>query len=121
MEEGGSDNILVPESVIEVVKRISCNMEEFRTQFVDFLCLCDPQVLSEMLSLQRAQSLLLLAKATTTLFTLKLRCSGVCPDDHPVKSELERLSKASLRPLTTLNHQAATRFIKHSLPDLTSE
>ncbi|KAL7203590.1 hypothetical protein ACSBR2_016792 [Camellia fascicularis] len=91
MEEGGSDNILVPESVIEVVKRISCNMEEFRTQFVDFLCLCDPQVLSEMLSLQRAQSLLLLAKATTTLFTLKLRCSGVCPDDHPVKSELERL------------------------------
>ncbi|KAI7996699.1 Nuclear nucleic acid-binding protein C1D [Camellia lanceoleosa] len=134
MEGGGSDNILVPESVIEVVKRISCNMEEFRTHFVDFLSLCDPQVLSEMLPLQRAQSLLLLAKATTTLFTLKLRCSGVCPDDHPVKSELERLrlyqeklqrfidlSKAPLRPSTTLNHQAATRFIEHSLPDLTSE
>lgn len=134
MEGGGSDNILVPESVIEVVKRISCNMEEFRTHFVDFLSLCDPQVLSEMIPLQRAQSLLLLAKATTTLFTLKLRCSGVCPDDHPVKSELERLrlyqeklqrfidlSKAPLRPSTTLNHQAATRFIEHSLPDLTSE
>ncbi|THG00047.1 hypothetical protein TEA_018108 [Camellia sinensis var. sinensis] len=145
MEGGGSDNILVPESVIEVVKRISSNMEEFRTHFVDFLSLCDPQVLSEMLPLQRAQSLLLLAKATTTLFTckfflsvtpffLKLRCSGVCPDDHPVKSELERLrlyqeklqrfidlSKAPLRPSTTLNYQAATRFIEHSLPDLTSE
>ncbi|KAL7191834.1 hypothetical protein ACSBR2_023831 [Camellia fascicularis] len=134
MEGSGSDNILVPESVIEVVKRISSNMEEFRTHFVDFLSLCDPQVLSEMLPLQRAQSLLLLAKATTTLFTLKLRCSGVCPDDHPVKSELERLrlyqeklqrfidlSKAPLRPSTTLNFQAATRFIEHSLPDLTSE
>ncbi|KAL7222710.1 hypothetical protein ACSBR1_024414 [Camellia fascicularis] len=134
MEGSGSDNILVPESVIEVVKRISSNMEEFRTHFVDFLSLCDPQVLSEMLPLQRAQSLLLLAKATTTLFTLKLRCSGVCPDDHPVKSELERLrlyqeklqrfidlSKAPLRPSTTLNYQAATRFIEHSLPDLTSE
>ncbi|KAI7997263.1 Nuclear nucleic acid-binding protein C1D [Camellia lanceoleosa] len=64
----------------------------------------------------------------------ELRCNGVCPDDHPVKSELERLrlyqeklqwfidlSKASLRPSTTLNHQAATRFIEHSLPDLTSK
>ncbi|KAI7984983.1 hypothetical protein LOK49_LG14G02239 [Camellia lanceoleosa] len=93
-EEIMADAVLfatVPESVIEVVKRISSNMEEFRTHFVDFLSLCDPQVLSEMLPLQRAQSLLLLAKATTTLFTLKLRCSGVCPDDHPVKSELERL------------------------------
>ncbi|KAI8024520.1 Nuclear nucleic acid-binding protein C1D [Camellia lanceoleosa] len=74
------------------------------------------------------------AKAPTTLFTLKLRCSGVCPDDHPVKSELERLrlyqeklqrfidlSKALLRLSTTLNNQAASRFMEHSLPDLILE
>ncbi|KAF7830362.1 nuclear nucleic acid-binding protein C1D [Senna tora] len=29
--------------------------------------------------------------------------------------------EAPLRPSTTLNYQAATRFIEHSLPDLTPE
>ncbi|KAI7988784.1 Dolichyl-diphosphooligosaccharide--protein glycosyltransferase 48 kDa subunit [Camellia lanceoleosa] len=67
-------------------------------------------VLSEMLPLQRAQSLLLLAKATTTLFTLKLRCSGVCPDDHPVKSELAKKQ-------TCLNNQmmGTQRAVKVSM------
>uniref|UniRef100_A0A5B7AN26 Nuclear nucleic acid-binding protein C1D n=1 Tax=Davidia involucrata TaxID=16924 RepID=A0A5B7AN26_DAVIN len=134
MDVGGKESRVVPESVMEAVKRTSNNIEEFRTHFLDFLPLCDGEVLSELLPLQRAQSLLLLAKATTTLFTLRLRCNGVQPDDHPVKSELERLSlyqdklerfidlsKAPLRPSTTLNYKAATRFIEHSLPDLTPE
>lgn len=130
MEGGG----VVPESVTEAVNRTSNNFEEFRTHFVDFLPLCEPHILSELDPLQRAQALLLLAKATTILFTLKLRCNGVDPDDHPVRSELERLnlyqekldrcinlSNAPLRPSTTLNYQAATRFIEHSLPELTPE
>ncbi|KVH91416.1 nuclear nucleic acid-binding protein C1D [Cynara cardunculus var. scolymus] len=130
MEDGG----VVPESVTEAVNRTSTNFEEFRTHFVDFLPLCEPNTLSELDPLQRAQALLLLAKATTTLFTLKLRCNGVDPDDHPLRSELERLnlyqekldrcinlSNAPLRPSTTLNYQAATRFIEHSLPELTPE
>ncbi|KAI3703676.1 hypothetical protein L1987_73868 [Smallanthus sonchifolius] len=128
--EGG----IVPESVMESVNRTSNNLKEFRTQFADFLPLCDPQTLSELDSLQRAKSLLLLAKATTTLFALKLRCNGVDPDDHPVRTELERLklyqekldkcislSNEPLRPSTTLNYQGATRFIEHSLPDLTPD
>lgn len=130
MEGGG----VVPESVTEAVNRTSNNFEEFRTHFVDFLPLCEPHILSELDPRQRAQALLLLAKATTILFTLKLRCNGVDPDDHPVRSELERLnlyqekldrcinlSNAPLRPSTTLNYQAATRFIEHSLPELTPE
>lgn len=126
---------VVPESVMESVNRTSNNFAEFKTQFQEFLPLCcEPHVISELDPIQRAQSLLLLAKATTTLFTLKLRCNGVDPDDHPVSSELERLklyqekldrcinlSNAPLRPSTTLNYQAATRFIEHSLPDLTSD
>ncbi|XP_052190268.1 uncharacterized protein LOC127799975 [Diospyros lotus] len=134
MDGGGEESGAVPESVMEAVKRTSRNIKEFRTHFLEFLSLCDTEVLGELQPLQRAQSLLLLAKATTTLFTLRLRCNGVHPDDHPVKSELERLSlyqdklqrfidlsKAPLRPSTTLNYQAATRFIEHSLPDLTQE
>ncbi|WRX33392.1 hypothetical protein QQP08_025879 [Theobroma cacao] len=130
--EGGSS--VIPESVMDSVKTTLANVEDVRTHLLQFLSLSDPDVLAEMPPLQRAQALFSLAKATATLFTLRLRCSGVHPDDHPIKSELERLSlyedklqrfidlsKAPLRPSTTLNSQAATRFIEHSLPDLTPE
>ncbi|KAK9130359.1 hypothetical protein Sjap_010846 [Stephania japonica] len=66
--------------------------------------------------------------------SVRLRCHGVHPDEHPINTELERLrlyqekldravdlSKAPLKPSTTLNYKAATRFIEHSLPDLTKE
>ncbi|XP_027181138.1 nuclear nucleic acid-binding protein C1D [Coffea eugenioides] len=135
--EGGNDGggtRIVPESVMEAVKRTSINIEEVGIFFDDFLSLCDNDVLSQMNPLERAQSLLLLAKITTTLFTLRLRCNGVNPDEHAVKSEHERLSlyqekvqrcielsKAPLHPSATINAQAATRFIEHSLPDLTRE
>ncbi|KAD6453830.1 hypothetical protein R6Q59_015618 [Mikania micrantha] len=128
------DGGAVPESVMESVIRTSNNFKEFQTQFADFLPLCDPETLSELDPIQRAQSLILLAKATTALFALKLRCNGVDPYDHPVRSELDRLSlyqekldkcinlsNEPLRPSTTLNYQAATRFIEHSLPDLTPD
>ncbi|XP_062095596.1 uncharacterized protein LOC133801410 [Humulus lupulus] len=134
MEMDDRESSAVPYSVTDSVKRSLAHVEDVRTHFLDFLSLSDPDVLAQMPPLQRAQSLLLLAKATTTLFTLKLRCNGVDPDEHPVKSELERLSlyqnklerfiglsNAPLRPSTTLNFQAATRFIQHSLPDLTPE
>ncbi|PON74541.1 Sas10/Utp3/C1D [Parasponia andersonii] len=134
MELDGRESTAVPESVMDSVKRSLVHVEEVRANFVEFLSLSDPDVLAQMPPLQRAESLLLLARATTTLFTLRLRCSGVDPDEHPVKSELERLSlyqdklerfiglsRAPVRPSTTLNYQAATRFIEHSLPDLTRE
>ncbi|GAB4854649.1 hypothetical protein Ancab_023231 [Ancistrocladus abbreviatus] len=125
---------VVPVGVMEAVKRTLANVEELKTNFDEFLSLSDPKVLAELPPLQRAQSLLLLAKAVSTLFTVRLRCTGVQPDDHPIKGELDRLSryqdklerfvdlsKEPLRPSTTINYQAATRFIEHSLPDLTAE
>ena len=134
MEMDDRESSAVPYSVTDSVKKSLTHVEDVRAHFLDFLSLSDPDVLAQMPPLQRAQSLLLLAQATTTLFALKLRCSGVDPDEHPAKSELERLSlyqnklerfvglsKAPLRPSTTLNFQAATRFIEHSLPDLTPE
>ena len=121
MEGGG----VVPDSVMESVNKTVSNVEEVGTHLTHFLSLSDPDVLSQMPPLQRAQTLLLLARATSTLFTctstlppsfslffsffsclnsfsililgflfgfcsftVRLRCTGVHPDDHPVKSEL---------------------------------
>ncbi|KAJ4838940.1 hypothetical protein Tsubulata_042303 [Turnera subulata] len=130
-----SSSSVVPESAVEAVTRTLANVEQVQSHLLEFLSLADdPDVLTEIPPLQRAQSLFMLAKATTLLFALKLRCSGIDPAEHPVKTELERLSlyedklersvdlsKAPLRPSTSLNYQAATRFIEHSLPDLTPE
>ncbi|XVF35682.1 hypothetical protein REPUB_Repub18cG0167300 [Reevesia pubescens] len=134
MEGGERGSSVIPESVMNSVKTTLVIVENLRTHLLQFLSLSDPDVLAQMPPLQRAQAFLSLAKATTTLFASRLRCSGVLPDDHPIKAELERLSlyqdklerfidlsKAPLRPSTTLNSQAATRFIEHSLPDLTPE
>ncbi|WVZ19665.1 hypothetical protein V8G54_006987 [Vigna mungo] len=129
-----SESGAVPEPVMDAANATLSNLQLLRTHFNDFLSLSEPQTLSQMPPLQRAHVLFILAKITSTLLELNLRCSGVHPDDHPIKSELDRmnlyedklermvdLSKAPLRPSTTLNYQAATRFIEHSLPDLTSE
>lgn len=128
----GSSSSIVPASVFEAVRKTSENLKELEADFLQFLSLCEPDVLSEMAPLQRAQSLFLLSKAATNLVALRLRCSGVNPEDHPLKSEIDRvnlyhdkieraidLSKAPVRPSATLNYKAATRFIDHALPNLT--
>ncbi|PIA45880.1 hypothetical protein AQUCO_01600257v1 [Aquilegia coerulea] len=130
------ESSLIPESVIEAANKSSTNAEDLNVELQNLLSIISqqPDVLSQMPPLQRAQSLLLLARASSVLVTLRLKCNGHNPTEHPVKTELERLSlyqdkldrltslsKAPLRPSTTLNYQAATRFIEHSLPDLTDE
>ncbi|KAL1532399.1 nuclear nucleic acid-binding protein C1D-like isoform X2 [Salvia divinorum] len=132
--ENGSGSKVIPESVMEAVNRTRSNIDEVQAYLEELLSYCDTETLSTMEPLERARSLLLIAKTTTTLFALRLRCRGVDPDDHPVKKEFERLSlyqvklqrcidlnKAPLRPSTTINTPAAARFIEHSLPDLSSE
>lgn len=64
--EGSS---IVPDSVMESVKRTLSHVEEVGLHFHQFLSLSDPDLLAESPPLERAQSLLLLARATTTLFT----------------------------------------------------
>ncbi|KAI3997325.1 hypothetical protein MKX01_003128 [Papaver californicum] len=131
---GGGDNGIIPENVLDAVNRSQLNMDEVQLQLLEFLSLYEPDVIAELPPLCQAQSLLILAKAASVLLAVQLRCHGVDPDDHPIKADLERLglyeeklqrfmalSKAPLRPSTTLNYQAATRFIEHSLPDLSTE
>jgi exosome complex protein LRP1 len=130
---GGGAGGVVPESAIEAVNQTLAYLKELKPQLEQMLTLAEPEVLAAMQPLQRAKTMHLLAEATTTLYELRLRCTGVDPDDHRVKSEIERInvyrekfqkcvdqSKGPLRPTTVLNRQAATRFIEHSLPDLTS-
>ncbi|EOA21526.1 hypothetical protein CARUB_v10001931mg [Capsella rubella] len=124
---------VVPISAIEAVTQTLAYLNELKPQLEQMLTLAEPEVLAAMQPLQRAKTMYLLAEATTTLYELRLRCTGADPDDHRVKSEIERInvyrekfqkcldqSKAPLRPTTVLNRQAATRFIEHSLPDLTT-
>ncbi|CAN8265087.1 unnamed protein product [Cochlearia groenlandica] len=130
---GGAAAGMVPESAVEAVKQTLAHLEELKPQLEEMLSLAEPEILAQMKPLQRAKTMYLLAEATTTIFALRLRCTGVNPDDHRVRTEIERLnvykekflrcvdrSKEPLRPTTVLNRHAATRFIEHSLPDLTS-
>ncbi|CAH2044390.1 unnamed protein product, partial [Thlaspi arvense] len=126
MEGGGGSSSaaagVVPESAIEAVKQTLGYLDELKPQLEQMLSLAEPEVLALMQPLKRAKTMNLLAQATTTIFELRLRCTGVNPDDHRVKSEISIGIKETepLRPTTVLNRQAATRFIEHSLPDLTS-
>ncbi|MQM13190.1 hypothetical protein Taro_046114 [Colocasia esculenta] len=124
----------VPESAVEALGRTLSSLQDLETHLRQFLSMADPEVLAELPPLQRAHVFLVLAKTTSALFAVQLRCKGVQPDGHPVRKELERISlyeekfqhycdwsRAPLKPSTTINCQAATRFIEHSLPDLTPE
>ncbi|WVY90494.1 hypothetical protein V8G54_036008 [Vigna mungo] len=82
------DGIEVPEAVMETLNRTLGSLQQLETELPQFLALSDPDLLAQLSFLQRAHSLFSLAKLTSTLFSLKLRCRGINPNDHPVKSEL---------------------------------
>ncbi|CAJ2675083.1 unnamed protein product [Trifolium pratense] len=87
------ENVTVPESTtLETLNRTLYNVEQLQLELPEFLSNSDPDLLSQLPLLQRAQSLFTLAKLTSTLFSLKLKCRGINPNDHPFKSELDRLS-----------------------------
>ncbi|ONK68930.1 uncharacterized protein A4U43_C05F17510 [Asparagus officinalis] len=122
----------VPESVLDSMKETLACVDDLETNLLNFLSAAEPDVLAALPPLERARAYLVLSQSASALLAVKLRCSGLRPDDHPIKTEIERLSlcegklenfsdwnKAPLRPSTTINRQAATRFIEHSLPDLT--
>jgi exosome complex protein LRP1 len=68
MESSSCNSDVVPESAMEAVERTLANVKQVETHLLEFLSLANPDVLDEMPPLQRAQSLFMLAKATSTLF-----------------------------------------------------
>lgn len=82
MEVGVRESSVVPDSVMDSVNRTLVNVEEVRAHLPGLLSLSDPEVLAEMPPLQRAQSLLLLAKVTSTLFACKILCFFHIPTNY---------------------------------------
>jgi len=62
-----SESSAVPEPVMDAANNTLSNLQLLRTHFNDFLSLSDPQTLSQMPPLQRANALFILAKITSTL------------------------------------------------------
>ncbi|KAL6640021.1 hypothetical protein ACP70R_022331 [Stipagrostis hirtigluma subsp. patula] len=126
----------VPPSVVSAAEETLAAAESVGDHLSQLLAAAaeDPDAVAELPPLRRARAFLAVAHAATSLFAVRLRCSGIDPDEHPIRKEFERLSlwqeklnrfedwdKAPLRPTTTLNTQAAARFIGHSLSHLTSD
>ncbi|CAO2187715.1 unnamed protein product [Urochloa humidicola] len=126
----------VPPSAVSAAEDMLAAAESIGDHLFQLLAAAeeDPDAVAELPPLLRARAFLAVAQAATSLFAVRLRCSGIDPDEHPIKKEFERLSlcqeklnrfddweKAPLRPTTTLNTQAAARFIGHSLSHLTSD
>ncbi|KAK3121430.1 hypothetical protein QOZ80_8BG0652980 [Eleusine coracana subsp. coracana] len=126
----------VPPSVISAAEESLAAAESVGDHLSQLLAAAaeDTDAVAELPPLRRARAFLAMAHAATSLFAVRLRCCGIDPDGHPIRKEFERLSlwqeklnryedwdKAPLRPTTTLNTQAAARFIGHSLTHLTSD
>ncbi|KAK8949878.1 hypothetical protein KSP40_PGU016817 [Platanthera guangdongensis] len=131
--EFGDDGV-VPATVLDSVRETLNCVDELRGNLERFLTLAEPDVLAELTPLQRARAFLVLATSASALFSVRLGCSGIRADDHPIRTEIDRLglhedklrkyndwNKAPLRPSVKINPQAAARFIEHSLPDLAPE
>ncbi|KAL0919389.1 hypothetical protein M5K25_011481 [Dendrobium thyrsiflorum] len=125
---------VIPVTVLDSLRQSLSCVDELKGNIERFLLLAEPDVLAELTPLQRARAFLVMATSASALFSVRLRCSGIRTDEHPIRTELERLglhedklrkyndwNKAPLRPSLKLNPQAATRFIERSLPDLAPE
>ncbi|RRT62458.1 hypothetical protein B296_00038164 [Ensete ventricosum] len=107
-EGGPEESGAVPIAAISAVGETLATVDDLCSHLHRFLSLADRDVLAELPPLHRARAFLVLAQAASTLFLGSL-------------SLLPSFPPAPLRPSTRLNSQAATRFIGHSLPDLTPE
>lgn len=125
---------VLPVTVLDSLRETQNCVDDLKGYLERFLLLAEPDVLAELTPLQRARAFLVMATSASALFSVRLRCSGIRSDEHPIRTELERVSlhedkwrkyddwnKAPLRPSVKINPQAATRFIEHSLPDLAPE
>lgn len=68
----GGYEAIIPDSVIEDMKRTQIKLGEFETHLMQCLSMAeDPNIIAEMPPLHRAQFFLVLAKSATALFTCR--------------------------------------------------
>ncbi|KAJ7294550.1 hypothetical protein O6H91_Y251100 [Diphasiastrum complanatum] len=126
---------LVPTHVLEGVARLDAKLQTLEANLTHLLLLSSlSHSLAHLSPIDRASAFLSLSKSVNTLFSVFLRTTGESPNDHPAKTEVERVelyedkveraiyrSKTPSRPTSSLNIAAANRFIEHSIPDLTTD
>ncbi|XP_024535971.1 uncharacterized protein LOC9629937 [Selaginella moellendorffii] len=123
----------IPEEVMEGVSGMDDRLERLEQHMKKLLNSWSPDALALLAPADRASAYMAVSKALNAVYCLLLRTRGECPEDHPVKSELDRVnlydekvqyacdrSKAP-RPTLSLDVKAANRFIEHGIPDLTEE
>ncbi|KAL5769156.1 hypothetical protein ACOSP7_015715 [Xanthoceras sorbifolium] len=67
MEGSAKESKVIPDSVMDAVKKTQYNMEQVKTHLLEFLSLADTELLAEMLPLEWAQLLFLVAKVSIVL------------------------------------------------------
>lgn len=125
---------LVPREALESLVLVENELATLEQQLHTILSLLTQETLALLSPLEQASTFLCLSKTVNALFCLHLRCKGISPDDHFSSSEVERVTlyedkighfmdrdKGPKCPSSSLDIQAASRFIEHAIPDLTEE
>jgi exosome complex protein LRP1 len=84
----------VPPSVVSAAEDTLAAAESVGDHLSQLLAAAaeDPYAVAELPPLLRARAFLAVAQAATSLLAVRLRCSGIDPDEHPIRKEFERLS-----------------------------
>ncbi|WVZ94086.1 hypothetical protein U9M48_040023 [Paspalum notatum var. saurae] len=122
-----ADASAVPPSVVSAAEDTLAAAESVGDHISQLLAAAaeDPDAVAELPPLLRARTFLAVAQAATSLLggtilsaLFLLERLSLCQEKL---NRFEDWDKAPLRPTTTLNTQAAARFIGHSLSHLTSD
>ncbi|KAH0461599.1 hypothetical protein IEQ34_009174 [Dendrobium chrysotoxum] len=79
---------VIPVAVLESLRESLSCVDELKGNIERFLLLAEPDVLAELTPLQRARAFLVMATSASALFSVRLRCSGIRTDEHPIRTEL---------------------------------
>ncbi|KAJ1256164.1 hypothetical protein BS78_K077000 [Paspalum vaginatum] len=118
-----ADASAVPPSVVSAAEDTLAAAESVGDHISQLLAAAaeDPDAVAELPPLLRARAFLAVAQAATSLLGVRLRCSGVDPDEHPIRKEFERLSICQEKLNRFEDWNKAARFIGRSLSHLTSD
>jgi exosome complex protein LRP1 len=127
-----ADNPPISPELQQTIQSLDASITTISKHVESFLSAPMEDLISQMTSEEHAKLNVLLAYTLNTLFYAYLKTQGASPGNHPVKAELERVKTylAKLKelsnqpketPTVALNKEAAERFIKHALVEISDE
>eukprot|EP00123_Amoebidium_parasiticum_P000689 comp11560_c0_seq1/m.6029 comp11560_c0_seq1/g.6029 ORF comp11560_c0_seq1/g.6029 comp11560_c0_seq1/m.6029 type:complete len:189 (-) comp11560_c0_seq1:356-922(-) len=123
----------LPEDIEEAVGALDSALKELDEHLQPLLAESIPALQATLTPEEKAKCELTLAYAVNTLFWMYLSASGVDPQQHPIKGEMDRIKEymAKLKdavdaanakgPSTGLDKVAANRFLRAALADAEDE